>query len=150
MENIQNWHLFFTHFTIGLFITSSILFLLSYLMNSWKIGEELSIVARWCLWSSAIFTIGTMVTGFSINLQGNYDALVLSMINKHRNWAIVTFISMLLFTIWSVLRYLRNKKVDLIFLFFMIIVTSFLIITTWYGNELVYRYGVGVNILSSK
>jgi len=62
----------------------------------------------------------------------------------HRNWAIPTFIVMLVLTIWSFLNYKRKQAANVTFLIMVLLGLGLLASTAWHGGELVYRYGLGV------
>lgn len=146
---IPNWHPIFVHFTVALFTTSVLFYWLSYLFSfseqiPKKIFIEFNAVAHWCLWLTAIITIGTIIAGFYAFNTVRHDSASHLAMTLHRNWALSTAIAILLVTIWSFWLYLKEKAITLLFLIAVLIVQCLLIITAWHGGELVYRYGLGV------
>lgn len=146
---IPNWHPIFVHFTVALFSTGVGLFVLSYIFNTFKktpniFIDECEIVARWCLWLSALVTIITVSLGFYAYYTVKHDEISHVAMTVHRNWAIVTASLIYILAAWSVFSYFKRKKLTIIFLIFLLITEGLLLSTAWHGGELVYRYGIGV------
>lgn len=146
---IPNWHPIFVHFTVALFSISSVFFVFTYLMSHTKLKtkiffSEFEIVARWCLWLSAIITIITVSFGFYAYYTVKHDVISHVAMTVHRNWAIATAIFIYILAIWSMYSYFKRKKLTLIFLIIMIMTEGLLLSTAWHGGEVVYRYGIGV------
>lgn len=149
IEIIPNWHPIFVHFTVALFSVSVILFLLTYFLSrtKWKstiFVSEFEIVARWCLWIAAIFTLATVSFGFYAYYTVKHDAISHIAMTTHRNWAISTAIAIFLMSTWLIWRYVKHKKLNTTFVIALLIVEGLLVSTAWHGAELVYRYGTGV------
>ncbi len=149
IEILPNWHPIFVHFTIALFTASVLFYLLSYLFPlSKRISKirvsEFEIVARWCLWLTAVITIATVIAGFYAYNTVKHDAVSHIAMIEHRNWAILSAVGIILMACWSVWRHLKNKANTLVFIIALLIVQGLLISTAWHGGELVYRYGLGV------
>lgn len=142
------WHPIFVHFTVALFSTSVGFYLLAYITGQLKIiakiALELEIVARWCLWIAAIITIITITAGFYAYYTVEHDVTSHVVMTTHRNWALPTASAIFLIAIWSGWRYYKQKTLTLVFIISLLIVQGLLLVTAWYGGELVYRYGVGV------
>lgn len=66
----------------------------------------------------------------------------------HRDWALVTFTFIWLMTAWFLVLFIQDKKSRCLYIPGMSIAFGLVIATGWYGAELVYRYGVGVESLS--
>lgn len=151
---IPNWHPIFVHFTVALFSTSVGLFLVSYILNASKKSEnaltrECEIVARWCLWLSALVTILTVLFGFYAYYTVKHDAISHMAMTVHRNWAMTTAILIYIVAGWSVFSYIKRKKITVLFLIILLITEGLLLSTAWHGGELVYRHGIGVMSLPS-
>jgi len=149
IEILPNWHPFFVHFTVALFVVSIVFYFLAHfpIPKHLTLNQEFLIVGRWCLWIAALLTIGTVIAGFYAYYTVAHDTPSHQAMTDHRNWAIATFITMLMLAVWSWLRYRANKEVQLKFLFGMLLGVGLLMATAWRGGELVYRYGVGVKSL---
>lgn len=149
IEIIPNWHPIFVHFTVALFSTAvgfSILAFLSRYIHAISpfLIAEFKIVARWCLWISALITFVTVSMGFYAYYTVKHDAISHAAMTLHRNWAIVTFVTILAAAGCSLWFYLKDKTLNLLFLILLLIIEGLLLSTAWLGGELVYRYGVGV------
>tara|TARA_R110002167_G_scaffold9519_6_gene43367 strand:+ start:3841 stop:4206 length:366 start_codon:yes stop_codon:yes gene_type:complete len=62
----------------------------------------------------------------------------------HRSWALSTLTAVLLITSWSIVRHVKNKHPNFLFSLCMFVPFILVLITGYYGTELVYRYGLGV------
>lgn len=147
IEIIPNWHPIFVHFTVGLFTAAFGFSVLAYFLRESKLKTvvtELEIAGRWCLWAAAIGTIFTVAAGFyAFNTVRHDEPGHLSMI-IHRYWALSTAILLWIVSAWSLWRYYKHQKLNIIFLCSLLIVQLLLLSTAWHGAELVYRHGLGV------
>lgn len=145
-EIIPNWHPIFVHFTVALFSTSVVFYIMAYIFQYLKIGlgSEFEIVARWCLWVSALVVIGTVLAGLQAYNTVQHDTASHVAMTNHRNWALPTAGLVLLITFWSFWRSYRRRKISIIFIIGLLVVQGMLISTAWRGAELVFRYGLGV------
>lgn len=147
-EIIPNYHPIFVHFTIALISTSLAMLVLSYLLRSkHNIQQECLIVSRWCLWLGALASLATIAAGFHAFYTVGHDAVSHKVMTVHRNWGITTFTAIWLMAVWSFALYLKHKPVRWLFAIGLAITTALVMITGWYGAELVYRYGTGVKSL---
>lgn len=150
IEIIPNWHPIFVHFTLALFSTSVGFYWLAYLALLVKkvpqhLINEFKIMARWCLWISALITVITLSAGFYAYYTVRHDAVSHAAMTLHRNWALPTGIAILAVAGWSFWRYLSKKREsNLTFLIILLFIQGSLLITAWLGGEVVYRYGIGV------
>ena len=149
IEIIPNWHPIFVHFTVALFTASVVLYVLAYMALYIRLGwrtlvSEFEVAARWCLWLAALFTIATVSVGFYAFYTVKHSVISHLVMVTHRNWAITTAVMLILTACWSIWRYVQHKTLTLTFIVVLLIVQGLLLITAWYGGELVYRYGTGV------
>lgn len=150
-EIIPNVHPILVHFTIALITTSLGTLILSWLCRGWEKGRcELLIVSRWCLWLGALVSVLTVIAGFQAFYTVGHDAISHQVMTVHRNWGIGSFILIWLVTLWSFVLYLRDKTPCCLFALVLLVATVFVMITGWYGGELVYRYGTGVKSLPQR
>ena len=147
MEIIPNWHPIFVHFTVALIPTSALCYLVGFHISHRKIGKELLLVARWCLWLGAIAAIATLSAGFIAYYTVDHDSISHLAMTEHRNWAIITFIMIICLTLWSVRAYFKKQPIRMTFILSMLLTASLLMTTAWFGAEVVYRYGIGVKSL---
>lgn len=149
IEIIPNWHPLFVHFTVALFSTAVGFYWLSFIMGRISyfkptLSQEFETVGRWCLWSVAIITMGTIAAGFYAYYTVGHDETSHIAMTDHRNWAVPTATAIVLTALWSLCRYYRQKKLTVLFLLVLLMVQGMLLSTAWRGAELVYRYGLGV------
>ena len=126
MEIIPNWHPIFVHFTVSLFSTAVLFYLMSYLGNylTWvskSIINELEIAGRWCLWTVAMITVGTILAGLYAYYTVQHDEISHVMMTNHRNWALPTALCILLVAIWSLWSYIMQKPINIIFVSILLI-----------------------------
>lgn len=151
-----NLHPIFVHFTVALFSTSFILYMLLYLAKfqiiiSERILNEFEVTARWCLWIAALITVFTALAGlYAFNTVRHDSASHIAMTN-HRNWAIptatATATAIILMSFWSLWDFYKNIRPKAFFIIGILITQGLLLSTAWRGGELVYRYGLGVMTL---
>ena len=147
-EIIPNYHPIMVHFTIALVITSFGTLLLSYIFQqAQSMKQELLIVSRWCLWLAALASILTIIAGLHAFYTVEHNAVSHPVMIVHRYWGIGTFIAIWLMAIWSYVLYRKQKLLPWFFIVALAITTILVMITGWYGAELVFRYGTGVRSL---
>ena len=144
IEILPNWHPIFVHFTIALFSMSALFFCLAKFASRYKISDQYLVVARWCLWMGAFITIGTVIAGFYAYYTVAHDTPSHLAMIDHRNWAIATFVVILVLALWSILDYRAKKNPNLLFIVSILFGLGLLMSTAWHGGELVYRHGIGV------
>lgn len=147
-EIIPNYHPIIVHFTIALVVTSLGMLLLGYLFKTKPhLQQECFTVSRWCLWLAALASTLTVMAGFHAYYTVRHDTVSHAVMTVHRNWGITSFIAIWLTAIWSLIRHLKHKAFCWLFALALAITTSLVVITGWYGAELVFRYGLGVKSL---
>jgi uncharacterized membrane protein len=149
IEIIPNWHPIFVHFTVALCSTAVVFSLFAFLANyvNWipnTLVVQFEIVGRWCLWTVAIITVGTVFAGLYAYNTVKHDSISHIMMTNHRNWALFTAFAIFLLACWSGWRYYQGKKITFTFILLLMIIQITLLSTAWRGGELVYRYGIGV------
>lgn len=144
IEILPNWHPVFVHFTVAFLIIAATIHLLSHFLPKGKLGNELTVVARWNLWIGMGFTLLTVATGWYAYNTVAHDARSHSAMTEHRNWAMATFVLFLGVVCWEYFLSRRGKVKSWLFTGLLVIAAGMLLSTAWHGGELVYRYGLGV------
>lgn len=148
IEIIPNWHPIFVHFTVALYSTAVVFYMLAYLcgrLNCFpKIIFEFETVARWCLWVVGFLVIGTVLAGLYAYNTVRHDAISHIAMTIHRDWAFATAGTMMLVTLWSFWRFYKRQSITVTFIIALLVVQGLLLSTAWRGAELVFRYGLGV------
>ena len=144
IEILPNWHPIFVHFTVALLTTSVIMFIFGYVLNTSKWRDQMLIVAHWNFWIGTASAVGTAIAGWIAYNTVTHDAASHAAMTVHRNWALGTLTAIFIVAIWLILSKRAWHKVSYPFLSAIFLTFSLLITTSWYGGELVYRYGLGV------
>ena len=144
LEIIPNMHPIFVHFTVALISVSTLLYFIGFVISRFKLGQELLLTARWCLWLGALAAVATVIAGFIAYYSVAHDAPSHLAMTEHRNWAIATLIVILCVALWSGWLYYKKRSTQLLFIVGMFVASGFVMTTAWYGAEVVYRYGIGV------
>ena len=145
IEILPNGHPIMTHFTIGLLLTSSTLFLIGSLFHkkeAWS--KNILIVAHVNLWIGALFTLGTVATGIYAYYTVAHDAPSHLAMKDHRNWALASSSLFIILAICAARKYKQSYKVSKLFLAIIMVASIGLATTGYKGGELVYRHGLGV------
>jgi len=144
IEILPNWHPFFVHFPIALYLTSAILIIAAMAMPDNKLGQKCLIVGQWNLYLGAGFSILTIAAGFyAANTVAHNDTTHLAMID-HRNWALSAATLWFVLAVWN---WRSRKAVQMpsgVFVALLAIASVLILTAGWKGGELVYRHGTGV------
>ena len=143
IDIIPNWHPILVHYTVALLSIATVLFTIAALFPKLQYREQLIIAARFNLWIGAAITVVTLAAGFQAYNSVAHDTASNTAMTNHRNWAIPTAIAFFILAIWQA-KLQAQKRVNPVFIFFMIAATLSLVTTAYKGGELVYRYGLGV------
>ena len=144
MEIIPNWHPFLVHFTIALYIVSSLLFVSGYFVKQLDWKEKITSAAYINFWLGAVVTFLTIAAGIYAYNTVDHDTPSHLAMTDHRNWGLITAAFYWGLAIWSIFLYRSGKSVGLFFIFAVLIGTSLIAVTGYKGGEIVYRYGLGV------
>lgn len=144
IEIVPNWHPLFVHFTLALFLLSTLLFVGSMLIPSASIATQWKIVARWNLWFGAGFTFVTVLTGVIAYNSVTHDEPSHLAMTDHRNWALLTALVFFAIAAWSAVRARAGKAENGLLVVALLAASILLLSTAWRGGEIVYRYGLGV------
>jgi uncharacterized membrane protein len=142
-EIIPNWHPMFVHFTVALLSLSVVLYVIIRFMHS-PLRDQWLVVARWCLWFGAGFTVLTVLTGVYAYNTVEHDTPSHLAMTEHRNLALMTAAAFLLLAGFSAWRARQGNAPRQVFVLALVIASGLLASTAWHGGELVYRHGLGV------
>ena len=136
MEHHLHLHPLIVHFPIALFITAFGLEILSLILKKESLHQ-----ASWYNYILAIFaTISAILAAW-------WDKEIVKhpVFYTHRNLAYITLgVALLSGVILPLVRQKSKRAFRIIFFIFLILTTSLVSITGYYGGKLVYEYGVGV------
>jgi len=144
IEIVPNWHPIFVHFTVGLLSVATILHVAALLTSKPELKSQLQITGRWNLWLGVFISIFTVLAGWFAYNSVNHDTASHLVMTEHRNIALVTMGIYVPMAIWSWFGYRKGLVISWFFTILLLIATSVLAVTAWYGGEIVYRHGLGV------
>jgi len=142
MEIIPNYHPMLVHFSVALLTISAFFYSASLLFGSGERSQTFLAAARWNLWVGVAISFVTVLTGWLAYNSVAHDALSHKAMTLHMKWALPTLGLWIIVAIWGFLS--RKTKPSLIFILFLWISTSSLLVTGYLGAENVYRHGIGV------
>ncbi|NOZ43085.1 MAG: DUF2231 domain-containing protein [Alphaproteobacteria bacterium] len=141
---IPNWHPILVHFTVALYVISTLLFILGHLAGKDEWAQKFTNAAYLNLWLGALITLLTVAAGFyAYNTVAHDEPSHLAMTN-HKNWALATASFFWIVALWSIFKYRAGKQVGLLFIVAMLFGTGLVGTTGFKGGEVVYRFGLGV------
>lgn len=142
---IPNWHPVFVHFTLGLLMIATALYLVTFLLpgNS-RHRNDVLLVANWNLWIGYAFALVTAWFGWRAFNSVTHDSASHAAMIEHRNWALTTLLVYLPVVAWSMIRAKSARPVNWLFMIILLVPAALLASTGWHGAELVYRHGLGV------
>ena len=147
LHSLPNWHPIFVHFTVALLSVAVLLFLVVRFSPPGAFGRTLRMAARVNLLLGALFTIGTLLTGWYAYNTVPHDAASHEVMTTHRNWALAAAAAFALVTAWCVRIWLANRREGNVFVLVTVLAAVPLVMAGHYGGELVYGHGVGVQQL---
>jgi uncharacterized membrane protein len=144
IEIIPDWHPVFVHFTIGLLITATLLFLVGVLRAQRPIARPLTIAARVNLWIGAGAAIATVIAGLEACYTVAQDAPAHVAMTSHLKWAWATLACFLLAAVIAWRERQRAAGASLGLTALLLAGSISLGVTSSLGAENVYRHGLGV------
>lgn len=143
-EIIPNWHPVLVHFSISLFIVSALAFVVAGFAKTYNIKYAARTYGRVSLWLAFIAILLTVAAGFQAYNTVTHDGPSHESMKIHRNWAfsVLALVTVLFF--WSIYYVKKQREESGIFTALGIIGIVLVVITAWWGGELVFRHGLGV------
>jgi len=147
IEVLPNFHPLLVHFTIALLFVSFFAFLVSLSGSNYTVRYQARILGRWNLWIGAALTILTVGAGIYAYFTVAHDGPSHIVMDMHRNLALGTLALYIILAIWSLMHFRNDRDESKGFVFTMFLAVVLMVVTAWYGGELVYRHGLGVKSL---
>jgi len=144
IEILPNWHPLFVHFTIALLVVATGAYVLNALGSSYNFRYQARLVGRWNLWTGAIITIFTVIAGIIAFNTVDHDTPSHLVMKDHRLIALITAGIFIALAAWAAICANTDREEGKGFATGMVLGTILLVITGWFGSELVYRHGLGV------
>ena len=143
---LPNWHPILVHFTIALYTTSFLLYFVVLILPERSWARPCLTTAYVNLWLGGIFTVLTVITGFYAFSTIDHPKVAHEQMQIHRNWALGNAFIWWGLALWTAIKR-PEKKLKMVFFFFLIAAMALLTMTGLKGGSLVYSYGVGVKII---
>jgi len=141
MEIIPNYHPLLVHFSIALLSMSTLFYSIAFVCRSGRRQAFLA-AAQWNLWTGALISIATVLTGWLAYNSVAHDALSHEAMTIHKSWALPTLGLWAIAALWSF--FLVKGKLGVVFILWLWLSTGALMVTGYLGAENVYRHGIGV------
>lgn len=144
IEIIPNWHPIVVHFTIGLLLTGSVLFLGGYVFRNSGTAMHVTTAARWNLGIGVAFAVATVATGYQAYYSVAHDTPSHAAMTIHLKWA---WASLVLFVIAAFLAWRDRHRIAGASIPLSVVLVAgalSLAVTGYLGAENVYRHGLGV------
>lgn len=138
-------HPMFVHFPVALVLTATLISLLAVLFKNRR--EELKIVLFWILILAAISALAAMLTGLYQDASGVYpeDNAIHQIMKVHKLLGIIIASSMIVITLWFVIRKHKIQFKELLIITLFLFLTSGVLAYSGYlGGKMVYEEGEGV------
>lgn len=140
-----NIHPVLVHFAFALSVSASLAYIVSALPLAGRFRDTLRPAADWMLAFGAVAILATVAAGFQAYYSVAHDGPSHAAMTTHRNWAVPTSLFILSLAGW---RYATRKTAPRgIFIALMALGALSLSVTAWWGGNLVFKYGLGVQSL---
>ncbi|WP_416877445.1 DUF2231 domain-containing protein [Litorimonas sp.] len=140
-----NIHPVLVHFAYALSLSAFGIYIVGRLLPAGPRKESTQPAGDWMLALGALAIIGTIAAGFYAYYTVAHDGPSHAAMTTHRNWAVPSGTAILILAVW---RYLsRAKPPGGLFLGLLAAAVLSLSVTAWWGGNIVYKYGLGVQSL---
>lgn len=140
-----NIHPVLVHFAYALSLSALFVYLLGLFFPSGPRRDGTRVAGDWMLTFGAIAIVGTIAAGFYAYYTVAHDGPSHAAMTTHRNWAVPSGIAILILSIWRYVK--RAKAPSVLFLGLLATAALSLSVTAWWGGNIVYKYGLGVQSL---
>ncbi|MFQ5533406.1 MAG: DUF2231 domain-containing protein [Sphingomonadales bacterium] len=143
-EIIPNWHPFLVHFTLALYLSAGLFFVIAKVLPGAAWSAGMTRAALWNLWLGAAVTVMTYLAGRHAFGSVTHDDTSHAAMVMHAQWGTLTTVAFLVLAIWSVIAKRKGRPVGWLFTGLIVLASAALLNTGYKGADLVYRYGLGV------
>lgn len=137
---MPNLHPLFTHFPIALLTTG---FIFDLLGVGWR-KELFERIGWWLQLSGTLMLYGTVATGLIAGSTVQILGQTVSTFEIHQQLAFAVSALASALLLWRIANKSRLPKKQILYIAVVCIMLFLLWAGAWYGGELVYRFGVGV------
>jgi len=140
-----NIHPVLVHFAYALSLSALAVYLLGRVLPRGSKRESTQPAGDWMLGLGALAIIATIAAGFYAYYTVVHDGPSHEAMTTHRNWALPSGTAIVVLAIWRFMK--RAKPPSGIFLGLLGAAAFSLSVTAWWGGNIVYKYGLGVQSL---
>ena len=141
-----NLHPIFVHFVVGLLFTSALgLATSSFLRTDAHWSSTLQAAGDWMLGLGILAALGAVIAGFDAYYSVAHDGPSHAAMTTHRNWALPTVAVFAGLGVWRWLK--RSEQPGPLFALAGLVGAALLTVTAWWGGNLVFKHGLGVESL---
>lgn len=147
MENLiePNIHPVLVHFAFALTVTAAASYVLAALPAMGARRDTLRVAADWMLGFAALAIVATIAAGFQAYYSVAHDGPAHAAMTTHRNWAAPSGLAVLVLAAWRWRR--RTVAPSVLFTTLVAAAAVLLTVTAWWGGQVVYAHGIGVERL---
>ena len=150
MELLSKIHPYIVHFPIALFTVYTLLEIIALFLKNENFSKMIMII----LGFGVLFSILAVLTGNSAASAGRgaVSPEVLKMIETHESLATITlfyYAALLFLRFYFILKRKSGSLIKYSFLALVLIGNIFIYLTGYYGGELVFKHGVGTQLIKN-
>jgi uncharacterized membrane protein len=140
-----NIHPILVHFAYALSLSALLVYILGRLLPSGPRKDSTQPAADWMLALGAVAIVATIAAGFYAYYTVSHDGPSHAAMTTHRNWAVPSGTAIIILAIWRFMK--RDRSPSGIFLGLLAAAALSLSVTAWWGGNVVFKYGIGVQSL---
>jgi len=140
-----NIHPVLVHFAYALSLSALAVYILGRVLPRGPRRDSTQPAGDWMLALGAVAIIATIAAGFYAYYTVAHDTPSHEAMTTHRNWAVPSGTAIILLAIWRFIK--RVDRPGGLFLGLLTAAALSLSVTAWWGGNIVYKYGLGVQNL---
>lgn len=140
-----NIHPLFVHFAYALSLSALAVYIFGRLLPNGPRRNSTQPAGDWMLAFGAVAIVATIAAGFYAYYTVAHDGPSHAAMTTHRNWAVPSGTAIILLAIWRFMK--RARPPSGIFLGLLAAAALSLSVTAWWGGNIVFKYGIGVQSL---
>lgn len=140
-----NIHPILVHFAYALSLSAWAVYIMGRIFPPGPRRDRTQHAGDWMLALGSIAIVAAIAAGFYAYYTVAHDGPSHAAMTTHRNWAVPSGTAVLILAVWRFIE--RTKAPSAIFLGLLAAATLSLSVTAWWGGNIVYKYGIGVQSL---
>jgi len=140
-----NIHPVLVHFAYALSLSALAVYIIGRLLPRGSRRDSTQPAGDWMLALGALAIVATIAAGFYAYYTVAHDGPSHEAMTTHRNWAVPSGTAIIILAVWRFVK--RGKAPSGVFLGLLTAAAVSLSVTAWWGGNIVYKYGLGVQSL---